>query len=192
MATETAGLRERKMARTRSRIADAAIDLFEQHGYDAVTVNDICAHAEVAPRTFFRYFPAKDDLLAEHVREMSAQVAASLGNAPAQLSDVECLRLAMLELGAFVVADQERQIRFLQVSMQSARVRAHPFNRLADREADMVELLAARRDDPSANSWKTRLLVARHAAAFRLWLDDLVSGVGGDPMAHLREMLAEC
>jgi AcrR family transcriptional regulator len=54
------GLRERKKQRTRQALIDAAVRLFEERGYEATTVADIAAAAEVTPRTFFLHFPAKE------------------------------------------------------------------------------------------------------------------------------------
>jgi AcrR family transcriptional regulator len=54
------GLRERKKAQTRRAIEDAAFRLFEKRGYHATTVADLAEAADIAPRTFFAYFPSKE------------------------------------------------------------------------------------------------------------------------------------
>jgi AcrR family transcriptional regulator len=64
VADDTGGtLRERKRARTRQALVDAALDLFQRNGYERTTVADIAAAADVGARTFFSYFPSKEDLL---------------------------------------------------------------------------------------------------------------------------------
>ena len=56
-------LRDRKRARTRQALVDAAADLFERRGYDETTVADIAAAADIGTRTFFSYFPSKEEVL---------------------------------------------------------------------------------------------------------------------------------
>jgi AcrR family transcriptional regulator len=56
-------LRDRKRARTRQAIVEAAADLFERDGYDETTVADIAGAAEIGTRTFFSYFASKEELL---------------------------------------------------------------------------------------------------------------------------------
>ena len=58
-----AGLRERKKAKTKAAIREAAMQLFEDQGYASTTVEQIAAAAEVSPSTFFRYFPTKEDVI---------------------------------------------------------------------------------------------------------------------------------
>jgi AcrR family transcriptional regulator len=56
------GRRERKKQQTRQAIADAAMALFAEHGFEAVTVAQVARAADVAVQTVFNYFPAKEDL----------------------------------------------------------------------------------------------------------------------------------
>ncbi|KIU03277.1 hypothetical protein SZ60_06815 [Frigoribacterium sp. MEB024] len=55
------GLRERKRLATRRAIQVAVLDLIVEHGLDAVTVDMVSRRADVSPRTFFNYFPSKEE-----------------------------------------------------------------------------------------------------------------------------------
>ena len=55
--------RQRKKLKTRRALADAATRLFAERGYEETTIADLAAAAEISPRTFFSYFPAKEDVL---------------------------------------------------------------------------------------------------------------------------------
>ncbi|MED7950268.1 TetR family transcriptional regulator [Kitasatospora sp. NPDC058201] len=57
------GLRDRKRAQTRQAIRTAGFDLFEEQGFEGTTVDQICRRADVAHRTFFRYYACKEALL---------------------------------------------------------------------------------------------------------------------------------
>lgn len=71
--TSEPGRRERKRAQTLDHLADAAFALFEEHGYDAVTMEQIAATADVAKGTLYNHFPVKEALLAHRFhREFAA------------------------------------------------------------------------------------------------------------------------
>ncbi|MFI1628994.1 TetR/AcrR family transcriptional regulator [Streptomyces noursei] len=55
-------LRERKKLRTRRTLAETALHLFTERGYDATTLDDLCDAVEVSKRTFFRNYRSKEDV----------------------------------------------------------------------------------------------------------------------------------
>ncbi|MET3636866.1 TetR/AcrR family transcriptional regulator [Curtobacterium sp. NPDC087080] len=57
------GLRERKRRATRLAIQQAALRIALDSGWPAVTVDEIARRADVSPRTFFNYFPSKEQAL---------------------------------------------------------------------------------------------------------------------------------
>ncbi|MBB6171714.1 AcrR family transcriptional regulator [Nocardiopsis mwathae] len=77
---EPTGLRERKKQRTRRAISEAAVRLFQESGFDQVSVADVAAAAEVSKPTLFAYFPSKEDLVlhrfADHETEAARVVRA--------------------------------------------------------------------------------------------------------------------
>jgi AcrR family transcriptional regulator len=76
----TEGLRERKKQRTRQQIIEAAMGLFAEHGYHATTIADIAEAADVAPRTFFSYFPSKEAVVFHNVDRDMGSLAEVLRN----------------------------------------------------------------------------------------------------------------
>jgi AcrR family transcriptional regulator len=65
MIEQELSLRERKKRETRQRILGAAVELFQNQGFDQTPVDEIAAQANVSRGTFFNYFPNKESLLRE-------------------------------------------------------------------------------------------------------------------------------
>lgn len=85
------GLRERKKQRTRATLIDAAVELCDRQGFEATTVDQIAAVADVSPRTFSRYFATKDAVVLAFIDEVVEMVALELKRQPADLSELEAL-----------------------------------------------------------------------------------------------------
>jgi AcrR family transcriptional regulator len=188
-STRITGLRERKREQSRTITAETAWRLFIERGYDNVTVNDICAAADIAPRTFHRYFTNKEDVLAEPVRRMTRIVADQIASAPFDLDDAEVFTQAMFAVGRFVIDNHEWVMGLRVVARQSQHLRAAHLALRPDQERDLASLLAARRPNAPDPDLRLRLLVAYSIAAFRVWLDDYFREALDDPMSHLGEIL---
>jgi AcrR family transcriptional regulator len=111
MATETAGLRQRKKERTRQSIADAAARLFAERGYEQVTVIDVARGAEVAEQTVYNYFPTKEHLVLDRDEALRDRLVQLVRERPAGVSPAAAIRqeaLAFVDGIRRVPADQVR------------------------------------------------------------------------------------
>jgi AcrR family transcriptional regulator len=135
------GLRQRKKERTRAAIADAALELFRERGFDAVTVAEVARAADVSEGTVFNYFPTKEDLFYGRMESFeTALLDAVRDRAPGQ-SVLEAFGAFVLA-GASRLADPDRA----RVIADGARV-VGASRALQSREREIVEqsvaLLAA-------------------------------------------------
>ncbi|GAA1232869.1 TetR family transcriptional regulator [Kitasatospora nipponensis] len=85
------GLRDRKKRQTRRQLADTALRLFLEHGFDAVSVNDVAAAAQVSKPTLFRYFASKEDLLLDRFADHEDEAARIVTARPAGQSPLRAL-----------------------------------------------------------------------------------------------------
>jgi AcrR family transcriptional regulator len=92
------GLRERKKRQTREAIAEAAIRLFEERGFDAVTVADVARAADVSEKTVFNHFATKEDLVFHRGAERREALIAAVRDRPPGASLVEPFRRMTDEL----------------------------------------------------------------------------------------------
>ncbi|MEU3626023.1 TetR family transcriptional regulator [Amycolatopsis coloradensis] len=89
---ETPGRRERKKAATRQALADAALKLFLERGFDQVSIRDIAEAADVSTTTLFKHFPGKEALVFDEAQDREANLIAAVRQRPEGQSVVEALR----------------------------------------------------------------------------------------------------
>lgn len=87
--------RKRRSESMLSGIAAVALDLFEERGFAAVTVEDIAADAGISVRTFYRYFPAKEDVLLVMIRQRASALAQALNARPSDENPLHSLHVAV-------------------------------------------------------------------------------------------------
>ncbi|HEY2552222.1 MAG TPA: TetR family transcriptional regulator [Streptosporangiaceae bacterium] len=185
------GLRERKKARTRAAIREHALRLFRERGYEATTVDQIAAAAEVSPSTFFRYFPTKEDVVLQDDFDLVA--LAALDAVPPEVAPIAAFRAAAAEAFATLPSeelDQIRQTAALTLTVPEVRARA------IDEFARTIEVMAtalARRAGKPPDDFAARNLAGAMIgvimAATMPWAemtggDDLVERIDAG-LAHL-------
>lgn len=85
-------LRETKKRETRQRISDVATGLFHARGFDAVTVEEIAAAADVSKMTVFNYFPRKEDLFLDREADVDRLLREGLADRAKKESPVSAIR----------------------------------------------------------------------------------------------------
>jgi AcrR family transcriptional regulator len=140
---EPAGLRERKKARTRATIRQEALRLFREQGYQATTVEQIAAAAEVSPSTFFRYFPTKEDVVLQD--DMEPMLVELIKQQPPELGMVAAIRASMRSVSASFTPEQWDQIRqTAELGMTVPEVRARAMDDFARTITVMAGAMAKR------------------------------------------------
>ena len=81
-----------------SELEGVALRLFEERGFDTVTVEEIAAAAHISVRTFYRYFPAKEDVLQVKIDRRSRALREALATRPADEAPLHSLRVALQEV----------------------------------------------------------------------------------------------
>src|SRR5258708_7507132 len=102
------GLRERKKQQTREKIAQVALALFAERGYEKTTLADIAEAADVSPRTIFAYYPGKEEILFCGESSFYEQLEQALEERPPEATTVDVLRDFLSETGPI---DEDTMLR---------------------------------------------------------------------------------
>ncbi|MFJ4274962.1 TetR/AcrR family transcriptional regulator [Streptomyces coelicoflavus] len=110
MSVQQSGRRERKKAATRQKIADTALRLFLERGYDAVGIRDVAAEADVAVTTLFSHFASKEALVFEQDEDFERRLTQAVTDRAPQEPLVPALRREILALVRHCTADSAAPI----------------------------------------------------------------------------------
>jgi AcrR family transcriptional regulator len=148
------GLRERKKLKTRAAIQEHALRLFREQGYDATTIEQIAAAAEVSPSTFFRYFPTKEDVVL--FDSTDPMMFDAFERQPPELSVIEALRRAFRETWDSLSPEElAAQAQRQELAGEVPEVRARMLSDLVG-YIDVVAELVARRTGRSPDELAVR------------------------------------
>lgn len=168
------GLRERQRTELRAHLDRVALELFAERGFDAVTVEEIAAAAEVSLSTLFRHVRSKDQLLVGSLRVGRAQIVAALAARPADEPVAAALAAAILRRTE-QFADETGTIAHWRRAMATAPARVRRASLLDDDERlQLVALVAERLGlDPETDlepGLRVRVALAAAEHAYEHWL----------------------
>ena len=200
MAENESSLRERKKAKTRLLISHIATKLFNERGFDAVTVAEVAAAAEVSVATVFNYFESKEDLFFDREGEIIAAHCRFVRERKAEESISDALRRAfhaaiddrlppVVSGDVRVLRTADAHAQFVRTIEASPALRARARFALDKTEAALAETIAeetgSAKNDPTP-----RVVAAMIVSIERLLMDDARSALlRGDAAAVTKRKL---
>jgi AcrR family transcriptional regulator len=97
-SSHSVGLRGRKRAETHARIQSEAMRLFFERGFEATTLDEIAAAADVSRRTLFHYFASKEEIVFSTKADFPALIAEAIGRRPADEPLLDMVENALIDL----------------------------------------------------------------------------------------------
>lgn len=139
-------VRDAKKAATRRALVEHAVEMFERHGFEKTTVDDIVAAAGVSQRTFFRHFAAKEDVVFDGLPERLAELTALLAGAPSEQPPWTAVRDSMRRLTReYTDEDPELTARRIRLWMTEPLIYARWTEYSLAFERELAEFLVDRR-----------------------------------------------
>jgi AcrR family transcriptional regulator len=138
------GLRERKRDAIRRGLRIAAMTLMAEHDVDEVTIERIAAAVDVAPRTFFNYFPSKEAVLGGPSEEDTAAFVERVVSRPSALSPLEALGDAVMADLENMAEEDEDWTLWWRVVRRNPQLLPRLIERLGETEQQYAAAVAAR------------------------------------------------
>jgi AcrR family transcriptional regulator len=167
------GLRERKKQATRAALRAAALRLAVEHGVGNVTIEQIAAAVGISDRTFFNYFPTKEDVLVATTAASAEAIVTAFRARPRTESVLESIRAAVLTVTSRNILASPDQIDALRLVLGAPSLLAPQLAIMAGQEKALATAIAERVDpDGTAEDvLYPRLCAAAAVAALRIVLE---------------------
>lgn len=175
----------RRPATTVTRVSHVGLELFARDGFDATSVEAIAEAAGISRRTFFRYFPSKNDVAWGDFDSQLGHMRRFLAELPADLPLAAGLRRALLDFNTFPPAEAGWHRQRMALLLDVPALQAHSALKYVGWRRVVAEHVAARLgQDPADHRPRTVgwVLLGVALAAYEQWLED--------PSLDLLELLA--
>ncbi len=182
-------LRERKKRLAQATIEEAALRLFQQQGYEHTSIQDIADAVMMSPRTFFRYFASKEEVLLGPMHTILSESLRFLQQVESTASPHTALRATVEYLASLYQQQRASFLTRYQVVMQIPSIASIYLYALMETEPALCDALCSRLQAGTSRN-EIRFLVAIYMTAFRVALEEwLEQEAQGDLISLLREYL---
>lgn len=186
----------RRKVTSRIELEHAAFELFAARTFEKTTVDEIAEAVGIGRRTFFRYFPSKNDVVWGAFDVELERLRGQLAGYPADLPVMDALRQALLDFNRIPPSEVSWHRRRMALILHVPALQAHSTLRYADWRAVLAEFIGRRLDQPAASLVPQAIAYATLGvaiAAYEQWLTR--PAADGDDLLRLmdtamREMAA--
>lgn len=183
-------LRERHTERTRDAIIAAAYELFATKGFGETTIDEIAERADIAPRTFFRYFPSKEALFFSNADEQVDNAVEMLRARPISEPVYDSLVAVFRANAAELSQGDKREMLLAKHAAENDRLfehhRAVVMCRFEESITEVLQERAGDDADPLGIEAAVAAMLAAFGTAVRAWIR------GGAKPKDLEPILDRC
>ena len=175
-----------KKERTRADIERVAAEMFAERGFEAVTVDEIAAEAQVSHRTFYRYFASKEDLVLGSSHERIDQLVEAFRRRPTTESVAASLRSVVMALASEYEHDLEHDRVRAAIVLSTPALQDRERERQAAFEAAIVPVIAERLES-DASDLRPALIAGCAVTAIRVAMASWLARGADEPLVPIVE-----
>ena len=180
-----AGLRERKKEKTREALVRSALRQFAKRGFEHVTVEDIATNCDVSPRTFFRYFSSKEDVLFAEADSQRGRLLDALAAQPPEVPPLRALQAAVLIVAADYEDQRETILLRHRILVSTPSLRTRAFERHHSWQSAVIDQMRRTGRAKHLSELDLRLAVAAATTALQVATELWIEGDGHDDLRAL-------
>jgi AcrR family transcriptional regulator len=170
------------------RLAEAALELYVERGFEQTTVAEIANRAGLTERTFFRYFADKREVLFGGAGALQELLVRTVGDAPPSMAPIDAMAVGLAAAGALLQERRDYSLQRQAAIVANVELRERELIKLASLASALADALRLRGVKDTAASLTAEAGIAVFKIAFERWID--VTNERDFP-ALIRESLGE-
>ncbi|MEU6670387.1 helix-turn-helix domain-containing protein [Streptomyces sp. NPDC046727] len=176
---------------TPGRLAEAALELYSERGYEQTTVAEIAKRAGLTERTFFRHYADKREVLFSGSGDLEKLIVRAVADAPEGAAPIDAVALGLDAVSEFFADRRDFARRRQAVITANAELQERELIKLASLSAALADTLRRRGVTEPAASLAAEAGVAVFKVGFERWIDAAENAEGRDMAQLVREALTE-